>query len=299
MRLRTAFAALSILSLSAACTREAEAPPEPAQPSPAPAAPSAATAISYACESGQSIAVAYPDASSARVTYGGRTYTLRSVQAASGARYAGAGLEWWTATRGGTESATLGRLGPDQNIGATTLERCSRPASSPVAPGPAPTPAPGGVAPAAAPCKGPQLRLSNDGGDAGMGHRRAIIGVQNVGAGACSLTGYPSVTLQDARGNALTSVRTDQHAGSWFRSGEAPTPVELAPRAKAFFDMAWTVIPHEDKGERVCPSAARIRMTPPEDSSPVTLAQTFTPCGGRIEVSPFRPVAEPAPVPAG
>ena len=150
----------------------------------------------------------------------------------------------------------------------------------------------------AAPCKGPQLTLSNDGGDAGMGHRRAIIGVQNVGARTCSLTGYPSVSLQDARGNALTSVRTDQHAGSWFRGGQEPTPVELAPQARAFFDMAWTVIPHEDKGERVCPSAARIRMTPPGDSSPVTLAQTFTPCGGRIEVSPFRSVAEPAPAPA-
>ncbi|CAN7381844.1 DUF4232 domain-containing protein [Brevundimonas sp. LjRoot202] len=159
-----------------------------------------------------------------------------------------------------------------------------------------PEPAPD-LQPVAAPCKGPELKLSNDGGDAGMGHRRAIIGVQNLGAQACSLTGYPSVSLEDAAGRALTTVRTDQHPDSYFRSGEAPTSVELAPRAKAFFDLAWTVIPNEAQGEQVCPSAADILMTPPGDASPVTLAQTFTACGGRIEVSPFRPVAEPGAAP--
>jgi len=53
------------------------------------------------------------------------------------------------------------------------LERCSRPSSGPIAPGPVPgpQPAPGGVLPASAPCKGPQLKLSADGGDAGAGNR--------------------------------------------------------------------------------------------------------------------------------
>lgn len=290
MRLRTAVAALSIVALSAACTREeAEPTYAPAEPSPAPAARSATT-ISYACESGQSVAVAYPDASSAQVTWGGRTYTLRSVEAASGARYAGSGLEWWTATRGETESGTLSRLGPDQNTGGSTLERCSRP-SPPTAPVPVSGPAPGVVS-AAASCKGPRLKLSNDGGDAGMGHRRAILALQNVGTAACTLTGYPAVTLLDARGQALTSVRADPRPGSYFRAGQAPTPVTLQPRDKAFFDLAWTVIPDESEGETTCPTATRIRLTAPNDTSPLTLAQTFTPCGGDVEVSPFRPVAE-------
>lgn len=297
-RLRTAFA-FSIVALTAACNPETEAPPRPVEPSPAPAAPVAPT-VSYACESGQSVAVAYPDAASAQVTWSGRVHTLRLVEAASGARYAGSGLEWWTATRDGAENATLSRLGPNDEVGAVVLERCARPSSGPVAPGPVgpSLPAPGSPLPVAAPCRGPQLKLSNEGGDAGMGHRRAIIGVQNIGARACSLTGYPMVVLQDARERPLSAVRTDQNPGGGLRGGQALGPVELAPQAKAFFNMAWTVIPHEDKGERVCPSAARIRMTPPGDSSPVTLAQTFTPCGGRIEVSPFRPMAEPAPAPA-
>ncbi len=299
MRLRTAFAALSIVALSAACTQEAEAPPTPVQPSAAPTT-SAAPPISYACESGQSVTVAYPDSASAQITYRAQPYTLRLVEAASGARYVGSGLEWWIATRDGSESATLSRLGPNEDVGVAVLERCSRPASGPVVPGPIapPQPAPGGVLPASAPCKGPQLKLSLAGGDAGAGNRVSIIGVQNVGTRTCSLTGYPGVTLQDGRGRNLTAVRSDQTLGSYFRQGQAPTPVELVPQAKGFFDIAWNVVPNEGAGETTCPSAARIRMTAPGDTSPATLTQAFTPCGGRIRVSPFRPVAEPETAPA-
>ena len=300
-RIRTAFAAVSALALfaAAACSPEAQTPPAPVTPSPVtvgtPAPP-----VSYACESGQSVTVAYPDTATGLLTYKGQSYTLRTVQSASGARYAGSGLEWWSATRDGTESATLSRLGPNEDVGVAVLERCSRPSSGPVAPGPAPgpQPAPGGVLPASAPCRGPQLKLSADGGDAGAGNRVSILGVQNVGTRACSLTGYPAVVLQDRQGRNLTAIRADQTLGSYFRPGQAPTPVELAPQAKAFFDIAWNVVPNEGNGETTCPSAARIRITAPGDTSPVSLAEAFTPCGGRIRVSPFRPVAEPAPAPA-
>ncbi|MDP1913601.1 DUF4232 domain-containing protein [Brevundimonas sp.] len=300
-RIRTACTAVSALALfaAAACSPEAEAPPEPVTPSPAPAG-TPAPPVSYACESGQSVTVAYPDTATALLTYKGQSYALRTVQSASGARYAGSGLEWWSATRDGSESATLSRLGPNGDVGVAVLERCSRPSSGPVAPGPVPgpQPAPGGVLPASAPCRGPQLKLSADGGDAGAGNRVSILGVQNLGTQACSLTGYPTVVLQDRQGRNLTAIRADQTPGSYFRQGQAPTPVELAPQGKAFFDIAWNVVPNEGNGETVCPSAARIRMTAPGDTSPVSLAQAFTLCGGRIRVSPFRPVAKPAPVPA-
>jgi membrane-bound inhibitor of C-type lysozyme len=300
-RIRPAFAAVSALALFAtvACSPEAGSPPAPTTPSPAPAG-TTAPPVSYACESGQSVTVGYPDTATAQLTYKGQSYTLRTVQSASGARYAGSGLEWWSATRDGSESATLSRLGPNEDVGVAVLERCSRPSSGPIAPGPVPgpQPAPGGVLPVAAPCRGPQLKLSADGGDAGAGNRVSILGVQNVGAQACSLTGYPTVVLQDRQGRNLTTIRAEQTLGSYFRQGQAPTPVELAPQAKAFFDIAWNVVPNEGNGETTCPAATRIRMTAPGDTSPVSLAQAFTPCGGRIRVSAFRPVAEPAPEPA-
>jgi len=297
MRFRTAFAALSIVSLAAACTQEAGTPPEPVEPLPAPSAP-AAPPISYACESGESVVVAYPDTATAQLTYRGQAYTLRTVQSASGARYTGSNLEWTTVNRDGQETAALSRLGPNDDVGVAVLERCSRPGSGVVPTGPVPPATPGGVLAASAPCRGPQLKLSLAGGDAGAGHRVSILGVQNLGAQTCSLTGYPVVALQDAQGRVLAAVRTEQNPGSYFRAGQPPAPVELAPQGQAFFDLAWSAIPNEGRGERTCPTAARIRMTAPGDTSPVTLSQSFSPCGGRIQVSPFRPVAEPAPVPA-
>jgi membrane-bound inhibitor of C-type lysozyme len=300
MRLKPALAVVSALALVvAACSPEAEQPPAPVTPSPAPASP-AAPPVSYACESGQAVTVSYPDASTAQVSYKGQTYSLRTAQAASGARYTGSGVEWWTANRDGTESATLSRLGPNEQVGSAVLERCSRPASGPVvAPGPAPTPqpAPGGVLPAAAPCKGPQLKLSDEGGDAGAGNRVLNVGIQNIGTQACTLIGYPTVTLQDRQGRNLTAIRSEQALGSYFTAGQAPAPVTLAPQAKAAFELAWNVMPHEGQGERVCPSVTRIRVTAPGDTSPLSLDEAFTPCGGRVNVSPIRPLTQTAPEP--
>lgn len=296
--MRLTIVAVSALALVAACTQPAEkAETEPTQPQPAaPAAPTAPP-VGYACESGQTVTVAYPDTATAQISYKGQTFAVRSVQAASGARYAGSGLEWWTETREGQEAATLSRLGPNEDVGVAVLERCSRPAAgvaNPPGPQPTPTPAPGGVLPAAAPCRGPQLRLSVEGGDAGAGNRAMVVGVTNVGLQACSLTGYPGVTLQDARGRNLTAIRTEQTPSTYFTNGAAPTPVNLAPQGKGYFDLTWNVVPNEGNGERTCPSAARIRFTAPGDTSPVNLDQVFTPCGGRIRVTPFHAEGGPS-----
>ncbi len=294
-RFRASIVACAAVSLTlAACSPEAEQPPAPVDPSPQPTTP-AAPAIGYACESGQTVDVQYPDTATAQLTYKGQGYVLRATPSATGARYAGSGLEWVTASNEGQEQATLSRLGPNEDIGVAVLERCSRPTSGPNSGNNGPTgpTAPGGVTPAVAACRGPQLKLSNDGGDAGAGNRVAIIGVQNVGAQPCSLTGYPAVSLQDARGRNLTTVRSEQTDSNYFRSGSPSTPVVLTSQAKAYFDIAWNVVPHEGEGETVCPNAARVRAIAPGDTSPASLAMTFTPCGSRIRVSPFRSVAEP------
>lgn len=286
------------LALIAACTEEAAAPPEPVAPSAAPAA-ATAPSVSYACESGQSVAVAYPDAATAQLSYRGREYVLRTAVSASGARFVGSGLEWWIASRGGTESATLSRLGPDEAVGTAVLERCSRPASGPEPVGPVP-PGAGDAGLAAPPCRGPQLRLSNEGGDAGAGNRIVNIGLQNVGAQPCSLTGYPGVTLQDAQGRTLTGIRAEQAAGSYFTADQPPAPVVLAPQERAAFELAWSVVPHEGQGERTCPAAKRVRVTAPGDASAASLDLDLTPCGGRVKVSPVRPLTggtQPAPEP--
>lgn len=296
-RLVVLLSASALLSACGAPEPEGPAPVEPSAAPPPGAAVAASTgAVTYACESGQAVTATYPNADSAQIAYGGRTYATRRVQAASGARYVGEGVEWWTANRDGQEGATLSRLGPDGQMAVAVLERCTRPTA-----GAAPQTPPGQtpVAPAsasngaAAPCRAAQLRLSDDGGDAGMGHRIRIIGVQNTGPQPCSLLGYPTVTLQNAQGKPLSQVRAQQNPGSYLRAGQSPEAVTLAAQGKAFFDLAWTVIPHEGEGETTCPSAARVRVAVPNDAAPLSLDKSFAPCGRKVEVSPFRAVAEP------
>lgn len=295
------------LATASGCEQAADpvvSPPEPTSPVEA-AAPVSAT---YVCDSGLTVAVAYPDPQSAQVTYRDRTYALRGAPAASGARYVDAEVEWRSLTRDGVESATLSRLVAED--APVVMERCSRPAPAappvalpvaPVAPAPGaalpPVPAASGSPP---PCQGPQLKLSAHGGDAGAGDRVSIFGVQNVGAQACSLTGYPTVILQDRQNRDLTGIRVDQAPGRGSRAGQTPGPVRLEPQGRAFFDIAWTGAPDESQGQRTCASVARIRMTAPGDTSPVSLNQTLNPCGGRVRVSPFRPtsVAVPEPEPS-
>ena len=67
----------------------------------------------------------------------------------------------------------------------------------------------------------------------------------------------------------------------------------LAAQGKAFFDLAWTVMPNEGEGETTCPTAARVRVAVPNDAAPLSLDKSFTPCGRKAEVSPFRAEAEP------
>ncbi|MDO9609827.1 MAG: DUF4232 domain-containing protein [Brevundimonas sp.] len=295
-RLVGLLAIAALTGVSACQQAETEQPVAPVEPQPAPA--SAAPAVGYACESGAMVEARYPDTATAQLAYKGRTYDLRSVEAASGARYVGSGVEWWTAPRDGQERATLSRLGPNEEVGVAVLEQCARPVATAAAPvpqvlpGQTTTPAPGGVLPVSTPCKGPQLKLAAEGGDAGAGNRVRNFSLQNLGAQACSLTGYPGVTVLDAQGRAVTSIRADQSPGSYFRQGQAPTPVELAPRAKAYFEVAWNVVPDETM-QKTCPSVATLRATAPGDTATVSLPFEFQPCGGKIRVSPIRAEADP------
>ncbi len=294
-------AAIGALCVSA-CTREAEAPPEAVDQTPPVAQPTtpAAPAIGYACESGQTVTVQYADTATASVSYKGQTYALRLAPSASGARYSGSGVEWWTAAREGQESATLSRLGPNEDVGVAVLERCSRPSANPGLPVPGglvpsqPGPnqaAPGGVLPASTPCRAANLRLNSEAGDAGAGGRTNVFGVTNIGTAPCSVAGYPAVSLLDAQGRGLTAIRSDQNPNT-------ATPVNIPAGGKAFFDIHWTVVPFEGGGERVCPSAARVRVLIPGDPAALAIPLAFQPCGGRIRVNPFRADIEPGAAPA-
>lgn len=278
-----AVSAMGALALSA-CQRPAEAP--------APAAPTTEVAqVAYACDSGQSVTAEYPDASTARVIYKDKTHTLRLMPSASGARYVGTEYEWWTATRDGQEEGRLNRIPANAEETPAQVERCARPAPAVTTPAPAPAPVTAGVEGLAAspPCISRGLRLTDEGGDAGMGNRVMVLGVVNTSARTCSLAGYPAVAVLDRQGRVLTAIRSEQSPGNYFRNAERPRPVEVAAGAKAYFDIAWNVVPHEDQGETACPTVTRLQVTAPGDTGAMALERELTPCGGRVRVSPFRP----------
>ena len=268
------------------CEREVAEPASPPPSAPV-AVPSTVPAIAFTCQSGETVSVQYPDAATANVVYQGQTSTLRLVEAASGARYSNTGLQWWTATRDGVETGTLGRVSATDGGVAAVLERCTRAV---------PTPAPVASGPRPGPCAATQLALSMVGGDAGMGNRVSTLALRNTGTRPCELTGYPRVALINAEDVPVTTVRNEQTPQNHFRNGPEPTPVVLASQGQAEFDIAWNVVPNEAMGQTECPEATGLRVTPPGVTGTVSLAMDLSPCSGYLRVSPLRSgtVAEPS-----
>lgn len=50
----------------------------------------------YQCANGQRIEAAYPNTDTAIINYQSQLYLLKSAISASGARYTGEGMQWWT-----------------------------------------------------------------------------------------------------------------------------------------------------------------------------------------------------------
>jgi len=85
----------------------------------------AASAVhNYRCESGETIAATYPTTDSATVRYQGSSYNMEIAVSASGARYVGGGLEWWTKGSGPGSEGTLFRHLADGSSGEI-IERCT------------------------------------------------------------------------------------------------------------------------------------------------------------------------------
>jgi hypothetical protein len=166
------------------------------------------------------------------------------------------------------------------------LERCSRPSADPELPPPGQPASTGAAAVAAAvACRTADLRLAAGQGDAGAGNRSQILTLTNAGAAPCSLSGYPAVSLLDANGRPVTGVRSDQNPGT-------AAPVTLPAGGRAYFDIAWNVVPNEAQGQTTCPTAARVTVRLGPDTAALAVPLSLTPCGGRIRVNPVRATEE-------
>ena len=97
--------------------------PHASQPA-APGSAAASTAHDYRCESGETVVATYPDTDSATIRYKAATYDLRIAVSASGARYVGGELEWWTKGSGAGSEGTLFGHEADGTTGER-LEYCT------------------------------------------------------------------------------------------------------------------------------------------------------------------------------
>lgn len=133
-------ATLVLLLVLGACERPATVAAKP-EPASRPAAVNPDPGVrTYVCADGRTVQAGYPDQVTAVVDVGGHAYTLKSQMAASGVRYTGFGLQWWTK---GLQEGRLSRLKDGETIASDPGVICRSGAGVPVAP---PSPgAPGGL----------------------------------------------------------------------------------------------------------------------------------------------------------
>ena len=128
---------LGLAALMALAACEKPAPPPAASPEPAPAALAAGpvnptvAVTTYACAGGQSLQAAYPDSETAIVTWKGHAYALKLARSASGARYTGYGLQWWTK---GLNRGTISTLKAGEEVADGRGIECVAPDAAPVNP---------------------------------------------------------------------------------------------------------------------------------------------------------------------
>lgn len=128
----------------------------------------------------------------------------------------------------------------------------------------APTSGPASAPSRAAPCSTASLRLGLAGSPSpATGEHADIYTLTNIGARSCSLTGYPRVTLFDAKGAALPFSYV--HESSQYMTDRPPVPVVLAPGGVGYVLVAKYRC---DLG--IAADATRIELTPPGTTTALT-----------------------------
>jgi len=78
-------------------------------------------AITYACDDGRHIQASYPDTEHATLVIDGQSHPLHLAVAASGARYVGDNLQWWTK---GMHEAWLAPLAAGETVASAPGVAC-------------------------------------------------------------------------------------------------------------------------------------------------------------------------------
>ncbi len=132
-------------------------------------------------------------------------------------------------------------------------------------------------------CTGANYTLNVLGSQGAAGTFEVTFGFHNTSAATCPLSGYPGIQLLGAGG---TDIATDtvQGGGESF-TNFAPSTVEVAGGATAYFNMGYSDVPNGT--ETSCPTTTGLEATPPGTSTPLQVTAQYVVCnGGTVNVSP-------------
>ena len=136
------------------------------------------------------------------------------------------------------------------------------------------TAAPGGAGAADAPrCHTAGLRLALGPGGAAAGSEYHALAFTNTSGHTCRMYGYPGMVPIDAHGTWIDDVRTSREPG------DPPRPVTLAPGATAWAVVHWARVDGTYHGTACSPGAAGLAVTPPDETTQLTIRTPMTVCG--------------------
>jgi hypothetical protein len=143
-------------------------------------------------------------------------------------------------------------------------------------------------------CQPSQLQFSIGSSNGAAGTIESGLTLKNISTTTCQLDGYPGMQLFDANGNALPTnvVRGGGPQLMPAIANSPPTVVVLGPQQQAGFSLSYSDVPVGSQTS--CPTSAKARVTPPNDTAFAEVALKIGPCGGgTIHVSPIYPGAAP------
>lgn len=116
-------------------------------------------------------------------------------------------------------------------------------------------------------CTGDQLSLSETEGEADIGGKQyARFLLTNVSKSTCALTGYPTVSLLNAKGQAMPRVKVSYN--DWrFNGGEvpdSPPTAMLEPGKTAWFQIFYTDGMIAANMRKPAPASAKIKVKAPK-----------------------------------
>jgi hypothetical protein len=144
---------------------------------------------------------------------------------------------------------------------------------------PAPRVSPSEASPA--PCQTQQLLLAFDEGGVAVGNAGAQFVFANQSKGSCTLVGYPALQLLDARHQPIRA-QVGQATVAYLYSTHAPHRFVLQAGEKAYFVVEWSNL-------GCATPSAFLRVTPPDNQTPLLIAFRFCAYEEYVEISPLEP----------